>query len=197
MSRRTRWLAFLAGFALLVPAAGQVAAYGPQVPYTITVSPASSTITCERPTAVFATVLDIDGLPIKDVIVTWSFSVSPSSDDRFLQPTSKTNKDGVARTNVKLACVAGDRTITASVGDVHGSAVVQVDLDRPGRPAGGVLGSTGRPQLGTIRLPATETVAVEAQPVGGLPVPAIPAIPLALAMLIGSAVVLRRVLGHR
>jgi hypothetical protein len=135
----------------------QALAYGPQVPHTITVTPSSGTFLCEHPTAVTATVLDQDGLPIKGVTVTWSFSTSPSSDDRILQQTSKTNTDGVAKTMVKLACVAGDRVITATAGGVSGSATVHVDLGKPGKPQGAVLGITATSTFGDATLPDTTT----------------------------------------
>ena len=101
MSRRNRWLGAPLGIGLALAMTSYAFAYVPQVPHTITVTPSSATILCEHPDAVFATVLDQDALPIKGVIVTWSFTVSPSSGDRILQATSKTNKDGVARTMVK------------------------------------------------------------------------------------------------
>ena len=105
----------------------------------------STTILCDHPDAVFATVLDQDGLPIKGVIVAWSLTVFPSSGDRILQATSKTNKDGVARTMVKPACAAGDRTITATAGGISGSAVVHVDVNRPGKGPTGAQGAAAKP----------------------------------------------------
>jgi Bacterial Ig-like domain (group 1) len=132
---RNRPLALLAAIACMFAMAASVMAYGPQVPTLVTVTPSSLTFLCGHPEAVDATVLDQDGLPIKGAIVSWSFTSSPSSQDRFLQATSKTNKDGVAKTMVKLACVAGDRSITATTGGVSGSAVVHVDLGHPGQGA--------------------------------------------------------------
>ena len=133
--KRRRPLALLAAVSFALTMATSVAAYGPQVPTLITVTPSSLTFLCGHPEAVEATVLDQDGLPIKQATVTWSFTSSPSSNDRFLQGTSKTNKDGVARSMVKLACVAGDRVLTATTGGISGSAVVHVDLGHPGKGA--------------------------------------------------------------
>jgi hypothetical protein len=133
--RRSRPLALLTAVAFALTMATSVAAYGPQVPTLITVTPSSLTFLCGHPEAVEATVLDQDGLPIKQATVTWSFTSSPSSNDRYLQGTSKTNKDGVARSMVKLACVAGDRVLTATTGGISGSAVVHVDLGHPGKGA--------------------------------------------------------------
>ncbi len=190
MSRRNRWMAAIFGIGLALAMTAQASAYGPQVPHTITVTPSTGTILCGHPTAIFATVLDQDGLPIKGVTVTWSFAVSPSSDDRFLQETSKTNKDGVARTNVKLACVAGDRTIRATVDGINGTAVVHVALSRLGMPGGGVLGTTGRP------LPVTATVSAITPATAPTDIP-VPLIPLAVVALGVAAFVLRRSLSHR
>ena len=163
---RTRALALLAGIGLALTLASSAFAYGPQVPTSITVTPSSGTFECGHPERVSATVLDQDGQPIKGVIVTWSFAVSPSSDDRILQATSKTNKDGLAQTMVKLACVAGDRTIRATAGGVQGTAVVHVSLSRLGKPGGAVLGATSRP------LPNTTTLA-DVSPPTSLPVPVV------------------------
>lgn len=132
---RSRPLTLLAAVACMFAMAASVMAYGPQVPTLVTVTPSSLTLLCGHPEAVEATVLDQDGLPIKGAIVSWSFTSSPSSQDRFLQTTSKTNKDGVAKSMAKLACVAGDRAITATTGGVSGSAVVHVDLGHPGQGA--------------------------------------------------------------
>jgi len=132
---RSRPLALFAAIACMFALATSALAYGPQVPTLVTVTPSSLTFLCGHPEAVEATVLDQDGLPIKQAIVAWSFSSSPSSQDRFLQATSKTNKDGVAKSMVKLACVAGDRSLTATTGGISGSAVVHVDLGHPGQGA--------------------------------------------------------------
>lgn len=133
---RSRLVAMFAAVAFVMALATSVMAYGPQVPTLITVTPSSLTFLCGHPSAVEVTVLDQDGLPIKHVTVTWSFTSSPSGADRILQTTSKTDKNGVAKTMVKLACVAGDRTITASTGGISGSAVVHVDLGHPGKGQG-------------------------------------------------------------
>lgn len=195
MSRRNRLLALLAGLAFALTVASQALAYGHQVPTTITVTPDSSTFLCDHPTGVRATVLDQDGLPIKGLTVTWSFTSSPSSADRILQVTSKTDKDGVAKTIVKLACVAGDRVITATTGGVSGSAVIHVDLDRPGKPNGGVLGVSQGGVLGATsrRLPTTSTVDADAAPTG-LPTPIVP---IAFAGVVAAALVMRRTLSRR
>jgi Big-like domain-containing protein len=145
MIRQRRYLALLGGIGLLFAATMTVAAYGPQVPSTITVSPPSETLRCDRSYPVRATVLDQDGAPIKRLTVTWSFTSSPSSEDEIKVTSSKTNGQGVATAIVKLACVPGDRTITATTDGISGSAVVHVDLAHggAGNRAGGVLLAAG------------------------------------------------------
>ena len=188
MSRRNRWLALPAGIALALAMTAYAFAYGPQVPHTVTVAPSSATILCGHPDAVFATVLDQDGLPIKGEIVAWSFTVSTSSGDRFLQATSKTNKNGVARTNVKIACVAGDRTITATAREVSGSAVVHVDLNRPGNAKG-----AGAKALGNAALAGLTTTAGQASPGGQ----ATALFLIGLALMGAATLAVRRSLGRR
>jgi hypothetical protein len=174
MIRRSRCLALVAGIGLAFAMATSVFGYVTQVPHSITVSPSSSTMTCGRSYVVRAQVLDLDGLPIKQLTVTWSFGQSPSSLDRIKPATSKTNANGVATTRVKLACVLGDRVIRSTVGGITGSAVVHVNI-----PEGqGVLGTTGTPGGGT--LPNTSTLAADTS-TDGLPNPAVPAIVVLLA----------------
>ena len=198
MSRRKLGLATLSAIGLALAMSAQVAAYGPQVPHTIIVTPSQGTFLCEHPTEVTATVLDQDGLPIKGVTVTWSFIASPSTADRFLQQTSKTNSDGVAKTMVKLACVAGDRVITATAGGVSGSATVHVDLDRPGKPQGGVLGITSGPRLSAgPPLPDTTTGGGAVGATGTPPAPTMALIVIGLAIVLGATVLLRRGISHR
>lgn len=202
MSRRSRWLALLAGTGLLLTVATSAFAYVSQVPTTITVSPSRGTMRCDHVYVVRATVLDQDGKPIKRLTVSWSFTSSPSSDDQFKSATSKTNGHGVAQVLVKLACVAGDRVITATTDGISGSAVVHVQLVKhghnehgsnnslsratrnsagvtaSGQAAGAVLGITAD------SLPSTSTIQAD-----GLPNPAIPAI---VALLAAVTIFLRR-----
>ncbi len=128
--------------------------------------------------------LDQDGKPIKGVTVTWSFATSPSNADRILQATSKTNKDGVARTMVKLACVAGDRVIKATAGNISGTAVIHVNLGHPGKPQGAVLGLT------SVRLPDTSLVVVDASPLQPVPFLAI-GLAMFVALVVGTRLMFR------
>ena len=178
--------------ALALAVAAYAFAYGPQVPHTVTVSPSSATLLCGHPDAVFATVLDQDGLPIKGEIVTWSFTVSTSSGDRILQETSKTNKNGIARTNVKPACTAGDRTITATARSVSGSAVVHIDLNRPGKGQGAVQGA-GAEALGNDPGLATLTTGAQASPASLVTALVL----IGLALMGAATVAVRRSFGRR
>ena len=188
MSRQKLSLALLAGTGLALSLATQALAYGPQVPHTITVTPAQPTFVCEHPTAVTATVLDQDGKPIKAITVTWSLTTSPSRDDRILQKTSKTDKHGVAKTMLKLACVAGDRVITASAGGVHGTAVIHVQISKhDGKPRAAVLG------VSSVRMVDSTPTAASTVPLG---VPAT-AWAAAIALILGAGFILRRNFSHR
>jgi hypothetical protein len=164
-------------------------AYGPQVPQTITVTPSQGTFLCQHPTRVTATVLDQDGLPIKGITVTWSLTTSPSSGDQFLQQTSKTDPDGVARTMVKLAAVAGDRVITATAGEVSGSATVHGCQTE--KPKGAVLGIT------SATLPDTTTDALTVLGEGTVPGWPGSLIAIGVVLVLGAAIILRRSFRHR
>jgi hypothetical protein len=208
MSRRSRWLALLAllaGIGILFAMTTSVFAYGPQVPTIITVSPSSGTLKCDRWYIVRATVLDQDGKPIKHLTVTWSLTSSPSSNDQIKPAASNTNGRGVAKVLVNLACVAGDRVITATSDGISGSAVLHVDVTRhgndedgsnnavaaavsagtratPGQAAGAVLG------ISAHSLPSTSTLPADAS-LDSLPLPAIPAV---VALLAAVGIILRR-----
>jgi hypothetical protein len=183
-SMRRRWLSPIAAIGCVLAFATSAFAYGPQVVTTITVTPSSATFRCNHPERVTATVLDVDGQPIKGVIVTWDIAASPSSADRVLQADSKTDKRGVAKTMVKLACVAGDRTISASAGGVTGSAVVHVSLNKPGKG----------PDKATLKSLANASAVTVESPAPTVPVPL-----FAAALVVAGTLTLlvRRVLNHR
>lgn len=183
MNRRSRLLALLAGTGLALAMATSTFAYVTQVVHTITVSPSIDTFTCAHFHVVRAQVLDLDGLPIKHLAVTWSFGHSTSTLDTIQKTTTKTNSHGVATTRVKLGCVLGDRQINATADGITSSAVVHVKLPDNQQ----VKGITGTPG-GTPGLPNTSTLAADAS-IKDLPSPAVPAIVVLLAAL---ALILRR-----
>ncbi|MEA2536569.1 MAG: hypothetical protein QOF11_803 [Chloroflexota bacterium] len=188
MKRRSPWLALLAAMVLALGITSTVSAYKGQVPTTVTVTPSKGTFSCDEYHTVRATVLDQNGLPIDDINVHWSFLISPSSRDRIKPHTSRTNSHGVAKTQVKLACVAGDRTIKARVKNVSGTAVIHVKLrhHHHDTAGGAVLGATsGDP----ASLPGTSTL----PPVVPADSPTVPAIPALFVVLAAGAFILRRV----
>jgi hypothetical protein len=190
MIRQRRWLALLGGIGLLFVATMTATAYGPQVPSTITVSPSSGTLRCDRSYPVRATVLDQDGSPIKRLTVAWSFSSSPSSKDEIKVTSSTTNGQGVAIAIVKLACVPGDRTITATAAGISGSAVVHVDLARGGKGAAGntlLIAADPEPAIRAVDgISATSASTMSSDGHG------IPFIPLAIAVVAVMAILSRR-----
>jgi len=190
MIRQRRWLALLGGIGLLFVATMTATAYGPQVPSTITVSPSSGTLRCDRSYPVRATVLDQDGSPIKRLTVAWSFSSSPSSKDEIKVTSSTTNGQGVAIAIVKLACVPGDRTITATAAGISGSAVVHVDLARGGKGAAGntlLIAAEPEPAIRAVDgISATSASTMSSDGDG------IPFIPLAIAVVAVMAILSRR-----
>lgn len=167
MNRRNRWLAGLAGVALALALTTTVFGYAGQVAGAITVGGPSGVLKCGVALTVTATVLDAEGSPIEGQPVDWSFSSSPSSADTINSTPTITNASGVATTTVTLACVAGNRTVTATA---------------DGFSAGAVLGIT------SAGLPRTST-SLDGSPVGNLPIATILAL---LAVLAGGVIMVRR-----
>ena len=123
MRTRTRWTAGLAAAAMLLTAVVSASAYTGQVPSTAVLSVAD-TVACNDTFAVSSTFLDVDGVPVEGLSVTWSFVTTQSTDDTIHDTETTTNEDGVATTTVTLAAVPGDRQIGVTSGDVTASAVV-------------------------------------------------------------------------
>ena len=204
MDRRSA-LSVPAGIGLMLLLSTSAFAYVTQVPALVTVSPASETMRCTHPYVVEATVLDQQGKPIKHLGVTWSFTASPSSGDEIKIVNKVTNGRGVARVLVRLACVSGDRTITATAGGVSGSAVVHVELARHGAngvraldvtrlaaPAGAGVAAKqhGEPNQAATSDLASTTPTASTQPI-------LPMIPAALALLVAITIVARRIVFSR
>ena len=183
MNRRSRWLALPAGIGLAFLLTTSVFGYHRQVPKTITVTPPFGTFNCNQSYNVTAIVLDQHGKPIKNLTVRFSFAHTPSSHDRIQPSTDKTNKHGLAVTSIKFACTRGDRVIKATTDGISGFAVVHVRVGSGQH----VLGITGTPG-GSTTLPNTSTLPADA-PTDGPPSPAVPVL---VALLVASAIVVRR-----
>jgi hypothetical protein len=111
---------------------------------------------------VTATIEDIDGNPIEGQPVTWSFLSGNISGDTILDTSTTTNANGVATTQMRFACSPHSVTFQAQADAATGT---------------GVLGITGE------GLPRTDTATESSFPAMAL---------AALAVLIGSATILRR-----
>ena len=184
MRRPSRWIALVAAIGLALAISAPAYGYVHQTPKLVIVSPSRGTMKCGVYYTVKATVLDKKGHGIQGVTVHWSFKKSPSKNDKFNDTTTPTNKHGWAYTKVKLACKAGDRIIRGKVGvgskAVSGTAVVHVSIPHKGA----VLGETSKVLPNTSTLPATVSTSADRQPS--------PAIPVALVILAGVAIILRR-----
>jgi hypothetical protein len=167
VSKRSSWLALIAGAALALALSATVLAYAAQVVAALTVSGPGGSASCGTPITLRATALETGGAPIEGQPIDWAFTSSPSNQDRINSTPTITNASGVASTTVTLACVVGDRTVTATGDAVNASAVLGVT-------------SAG--------LPGTST-GIDVGPLGKLPLATIAAI---LAVLAGSGIILRR-----
>lgn len=145
-----------------------VFAYAGQVAGTVTVGGPSGTLKCGVALTVSATVLEVESdSPIEGQSVAWTFTSSPSSKDKINSTPTTTNASGVATTTVTLACVAGNRTVTATADDISAGAVLSIT-------------SAGLP--GTSTMP-------DGSPANSLPIPMILAL---LAVLAGGGIIVRR-----
>ena len=97
-------------------AAPAVLAYLGQVPSQVTIS-----VECGPPGTATATVIDVDGKPVTEQVVTWSID-APAT----VSPTqSTTNAQGETSTNVTLHSATGSLSITARAGDASAQAVLK------------------------------------------------------------------------
>jgi hypothetical protein len=167
MRPRNRLLAVTAGTLLALAVAAMAFAYAGQTLKTITVTGPGGTLKCGVPFTVTATLLATDGTPFAGEPVTWTFSVTPSGADKIDPSSTITDSSAVATTTVTLACVDGDRRITATSDGVSGSAVLS---------------------LAAIGLPRTSTL--PAAPAGD---PAIETLLALIAVLAGGVIMVRRI----
>jgi Bacterial Ig-like domain (group 1). len=142
--------------------------YNGQVLGTMTISGPGGTLKCGVALTVTATLLDVNGNPFTGESVTWKFTSSPSTADKINKTPTTTNSNGVTTTTVTLACVAGDRTVTATSGETSAGAVLSVT-------------SAGLPRTSTLP---------DSGPAGELPIGTIFAF---LAVLVGGGIIVRRV----
>ena len=123
---------------LAISAEGMPAATSTPAPTTVaatklTITLPSSPIACEKHTEISALVTDASGATIAGKTVTWTLMPFASTQDSWTDMASVTGSQGVATTQVWIACVPGDRAINASADGVTASA--QLVVSDVGMPA--------------------------------------------------------------
>ena len=114
--------------ALLLLAVAATAAFGyqGQVAFQVTVAGPGGTLHCDTNIIVTATILDAGGIPVDNRDVVWTFGAGKVAGDQILTTPTMTNASGVASTTVKLACVAGNRTIVATADPAAAQTVLAI-----------------------------------------------------------------------
>ena len=167
-SRLTPLGGLLGGLILALLVSATVAAYAGQVAGTVEASGPSGPQACDTPITITARIEEVGtGNPIEGQPVEWSFVSGNLAGDTILDTTTTTDANGVATTQVQLSCSPHSVTIQALADDVMGTVVVNTSGDA---------------------LPRTDTVS-------GSSLPGI--VLAALAVLIGSATILRRFAADR
>ena len=126
MSVRRLLAAGVAGLALVVLAAPGAVAYNGQVATSVSLSGPAGGAQCSTDLPVSVTVLDTAGHAVTDTAVTWGWASTAVAGDSIVDSTTITDSSGASSTAVRLACVSGDRTLQAHVGDAFGSLVLGV-----------------------------------------------------------------------
>jgi hypothetical protein len=125
-------LKFAAGGAaallLLCVVAPAAFSYQGQIVNQLTVAGPAGTLHCNTNLTVTATLLDAGGTPVDGRTVTWAITAGQKTGDQVLTVSTTTNAAGVATTTVKLACVVGSRTVTATADPASGSVVLGIVL---------------------------------------------------------------------
>lgn len=173
MDQRIRMViaAGVTGLILWLAAAMAALGYAGQVAGTITMSGPAGNVSCGTTSTVHAHALDTNGNPFTGEVITWSFGGGNIAGDKFVPPTSITDANGNATTQVTFACPSSSTksnrvvNIRAAAGEAVGSLTITVTVKG---------------------LPSTST-----DPLGGTPTAAILA--AALAVLLGGWIILRRV----
>jgi hypothetical protein len=169
MRRHLRTIAaILGGSVLALVATVSVLGYAGQVAATVQMSAPSGPQTCGLPLTISATVAQTGGGLISGQPVAWSFSSGNITGDQILTASSTTNANGVATTQIQLACTAHSVTVAAVADSITGTVVVQ---------------SSGKSLPRTDTAPTSSFLAI---------------VLAALAVLVGSGAILRRMaLGRR
>jgi hypothetical protein len=95
--------------------APRTAAYDKTDPYIVTLDGPGGSKPCANPAVITATVVDrTNGNPISNQLVHWSFTESPSADDRF-DPADTITRNGNTQTTVIFGAVSGKRKINAQI----------------------------------------------------------------------------------
>jgi len=159
----------LAAIATLVLVPVVLASLG-QVISHVTVS-----VECDTAYVATATVIDVDGKPVTEQVVTWSIDAP----DTGFEPTeSITNAQGEATTSVTSTAPIESLPITAHAGDVSGQAVLKCF------EGGEVTGTTGE------GMPTTSTAPDGSPAPDGTPTRLLAVV--GLAVLAGASVARRR-----
>lgn len=123
MLQRTRWVAWVIAAVVALMMAAPASGYQGQVAGSVTIS-VNGSGRCGTPIAVSAAVLDADGKPIVRQSVDWTLVLTLSPGDSIDRTPTVTNRQGVAKTTVTLACVNGSRRIRATAGPMSAQAVL-------------------------------------------------------------------------
>lgn len=102
-------------------------AYVVVVPFTVTLTGPTGTISCDLQYDFSATVQDPSGAKVAAQLVQWSIQKAPvGAVDSVTPLTSITNASGVAQTKIQFGGVAGARTIRAQAGASFTELIVNV-----------------------------------------------------------------------
>jgi hypothetical protein len=161
-----------AGLLFAVGIAATAVAYSGQVAATIEASGPTGPQACGTPLTISATIVDINDDLISGQPVAWTFGSGKVSGDKIDDGSTVTNANGVAKTTIQLGCVAHSVKIIVTADDVQGSGVVR---------------SSGE------GLPRTDTALTS----GGETTSPLAMLLAAVAVLLGSGIILRRFAADR
>jgi hypothetical protein len=154
----------IGGVMLALVLAASVAAYAGQVAATVQVSGPSGPQACGTPITVTALVQETGGALVTGDPVAWSFVSGNVTGDRILSTPTNTNASGIASTTVQFACSPHSVVLGAMMGAASGTVAIAV---------------SGK------GLPRTDTL-------GGGTTSSLTMVLAGIAVLLGSAMILRR-----